>query len=86
MAFYSIILLLVIVVYENQMSYSNRNIKTENISFFFKGWTINTVLITIVQAGGGLLVAATLKYADAVLKTLATSGSIGGSICNIIHY
>ena len=26
---------------------------------------------------GGLLVAATLKYADAVLKTLATSGSIG---------
>ena len=29
---------------------------------------------------GGLLVAATLKYADAVLKTLATSGSIGKPI------
>jgi solute carrier family 35 (UDP-sugar transporter), member A1/2/3 len=43
---------------------------------FFTGWTINTVLIAIVQAGGGLLVAATLKYADAVLKTLATSGAI----------
>eukprot|EP01034_Spumella_vulgaris_P031004 gene31004-38316_t len=42
----------------------------------FKGWTIFTVLIALVQALGGLLVAATLKYADAVLKTLATSGSI----------
>ena len=43
---------------------------------FFNGWTINTVMIALVQAGGGLLVAATLKYADAVLKTLATSGAI----------
>jgi len=33
-------------------------------------------LISLIQATGGLLVAATLKYADAVLKTLATSGSI----------
>ena len=43
---------------------------------FFKGWTINTVLIALIQAGGGLLVAACLKYADSILKTLATSGSI----------
>ena len=41
-----------------------------------KGWTMNTVGITMIQALGGLLVAATLKYADAILKTLATSGSI----------
>lgn len=33
-------------------------------------------VIAFVQAGGGLLVAATLKYADSILKTLATSGSI----------
>lgn len=33
-------------------------------------------MIAFVQAGGGLLVAATLKYADSILKTLATSGSI----------
>lgn len=42
----------------------------------FQGWTLNAVLIAVVQAGGGILVAATLKYADAVLKTLATAGSI----------
>ena len=29
-----------------------------------------------MQALGGLLVAATLKYADAILKVLATAGSI----------
>jgi UDP-sugar transporter A1/2/3 len=40
------------------------------------GWTFNTWLIATIQAAGGLLVAATLKYADAVLKTLATSGAI----------
>ena len=33
-------------------------------------------MISLIQAGGGLLVAATLKYADAILKTLATCGSI----------
>lgn len=42
----------------------------------FRGWTMNTLLISLLQAAGGLLVAATLKYADAILKTLATSGSI----------
>lgn len=42
----------------------------------FDNFTPCAVLIAIIQAGGGLLVAATLKYADAVLKTLATSGSI----------
>lgn len=41
-----------------------------------EGWTINTFLIAFIQAGGGLLVAVTLKYADAILKTLATSGAI----------
>ena len=43
---------------------------------WFEGWTINTVLICVIQASGGLLVAATLKYADAVIKTLVTAGSI----------
>lgn len=42
----------------------------------FDNFTICAVLIAMIQAAGGLLVAATLKYADAVLKTLATSGSI----------
>jgi solute carrier family 35 (UDP-sugar transporter), member A1/2/3 len=53
---------------------------TTSSTFFnyipFKGWSIVTFIMALLQAGGGLLVAATLKYADAVLKTLATSGSI----------
>lgn len=69
LAFCSIWLLLVFLAYEMQFSTSPQ-------LTFFNGWTINTVLITLIQAGGGLLVAATLKYADSILKTLATSGSI----------
>jgi UDP-sugar transporter A1/2/3 len=70
LAFYSILLLLLIIFWE----VSNHEIEFDGT--FFKGWTINTVLVATIQASGGLLVAATLKYADAILKTLATSGSI----------
>ncbi len=69
LALYSTLLLVAFVVYEVNDG------TTDNL-VFFRGWTINTVLIALIQASGGLLVAATLKYADAVLKTLATSGSI----------
>eukprot|EP01031_Cornospumella_fuschlensis_P033818 gene33818-40919_t len=50
----------------------------QNFKFpvFFKGWTTCAVILALIQAAGGLLVAATLKYADSILKTLATSGSI----------
>jgi UDP-sugar transporter A1/2/3 len=71
LALYSTVLLVLIVVYDEAMSGASLYTYV-----FFKGWTINTVLIALIQAAGGLLVAATLKYADAVLKTLATSGSI----------
>jgi len=67
LAFCSIWVLALVVVYEMQAGASME---------LFRGWTINTWLIMLIQACGGLLVAATLKYADSVLKTLATSGSI----------
>lgn len=35
-----------------------------------------TLLVAIFGATGGLLVAATLKYADSILKTLAAAGAI----------
>lgn len=67
LAFCSIWVLALVVVYEMQQG---------DTTVLFKGWTLNTWLIMLIQACGGLLVAATLKYADSVLKTLATSGSI----------
>ena len=42
----------------------------------FDGWTINAVFLSILGSAGGLLVALTMKYTDAVLKTFATSGAI----------
>ena len=69
LAFYSMVLLVGLVVAESTQS-------DEKSYTALNGWTFNTWLIALIQAGGGLLVAATLKYADAVLKTLATSGAI----------
>ena len=40
------------------------------------GWSHITVLLTLLGAAGGLLVALSIKYADAILKTLATTGAI----------
>lgn len=45
-------------------------------SSIFSGWSMLTVLITIMNGSTGLVIAATLKYADAVLKCLATSCAI----------
>ncbi|CAM9130372.1 unnamed protein product, partial [Ascophyllum nodosum] len=42
----------------------------------FDGWTLNAVILAILGSAGGLLVAFTTKYTDAVLKTFATSGAI----------
>jgi UDP-sugar transporter A1/2/3 len=69
LAFYSMVLLVGLVIAEYTQS-------DEQSYTMLNGWTFNTWLIAFIQAGGGLLVAATLKYADAVLKTLATSGAI----------
>lgn len=80
LALYSIVILIGVLLWERQYTiYLNRNSgDNSDIESYvpFKGWTINTVIIVILQSGGGLLVAATLKYADAILKTLATCGAI----------
>ena len=69
LAFYSCVLLFVMSLFEN-------NGNSFATSGLFQGWTVNAVLLSFITAAGGLLVAATLKYADAILKTLATSASI----------
>jgi solute carrier family 35 (UDP-sugar transporter), member A1/2/3 len=42
----------------------------------WSGWNGITFLVALLGALGGLLVAASLKYADSILKTLATAGAI----------
>lgn len=48
----------------------------EQLRDAWSGWTFITFLVALLGATGGLLVAATLKYADSILKTLAAAGAI----------
>ena len=43
---------------------------------FFQGYNRLVVLVVALEAGGGLVVAAVIKYADNILKSFATSVSI----------
>ena len=43
---------------------------------YLGGWSWVTFSLAILGAAGGLLVALSIKYGDAILKTLATTGSI----------
>lgn len=43
---------------------------------YFGDWSFTAFLLSILGAAGGLLVALSIKYGDAILKTLATTGAI----------
>ncbi|KAL7579616.1 hypothetical protein ACA910_007980 [Epithemia clementina (nom. ined.)] len=43
---------------------------------FGGGWSLLTLTVAAFGAAGGLLVALSIKYGDAILKTLATTGAI----------
>lgn len=43
---------------------------------FIGGWSIAAVMLSILGAAGGLLVALSIKHGDSILKTLAVTGSI----------
>lgn len=53
-------------------------------SRFFAGFDRHVVLLVVVQAAGGLIVAAVIKYADNVLKGFATALSIG--VCGAFSF
>lgn len=40
------------------------------------GWSFVAVVVALLGAAGGLLVALSIKYGDSILKTLATTGAI----------
>lgn len=73
MSAYSIIVLFIVVMAQR---YYAEVMEITDSSAILSGWTPLAVLIVFVQAIGGLLVAATLKYADSVLKCFATAISI----------
>ena len=85
LAVYSIIMLLVLKITENNYTFSTAaaNEEARNVSLFH-GWTFLAIVLVLLQSVGGLLVAATLKYADAVLKCFATSVSI--MITSVVGY
>ena len=70
LAFFSCVLLLA------YLGMNRMQMSSDEAYVPFKGWTINTILVLLFQSGGGILVALALKYTDAVLKVLATSGAI----------
>jgi UDP-sugar transporter A1/2/3 len=78
MAFFSVIIALI----------NQRNLKGADAEKpMLHGFTIFVWLVTVLQAGGGLLVAAIIKYADNVLKGLATGVSVVTStVCSMIFF
>jgi solute carrier family 35 (UDP-sugar transporter), member A1/2/3 len=42
----------------------------------FGGWSFLAWMLSLLGAGGGVLVALSIKYGDSILKTLATTGAI----------
>lgn len=85
LAVYSIIMLMVMKITENNYSFvESAATDTPDKQTLFFGWTYLAVVLVLLQSVGGLLVAATLKYADAVLKCFATSVSI--MITSVIGY
>lgn len=48
----------------------------KNDAALFNAWTINAAILAVLGGAGGLLVAFTMKYTNAIIKTFATSGAI----------
>jgi solute carrier family 35 (UDP-sugar transporter), member A1/2/3 len=71
---YSLLMYACIIMYENYFPGEVAEAATPRVAW--SNWSWVTVLVAVLGAAGGLLVAATLKYADAILKTLAAAGAI----------
>lgn len=79
---YSLLMYGGIILYESYSSVSSSsstllaNGASMTVRPAWSNWTWITITVAALGATGGLLVAATLKYADAILKTLAAAGAI----------
>jgi solute carrier family 35 (UDP-sugar transporter), member A1/2/3 len=74
---YSLLMYGVIMLYESSSgSGTSAEGAAEATRAAWSHWSAITVAVAVLGATGGLLVAATLKYADSILKTLAAAGAI----------
>jgi UDP-sugar transporter A1/2/3 len=78
MAFFSICIAYINMLRDNDRGVTgvldeNNEPITKPFMYGFTGWVY---VIVMLQAGGGLLVAAVIKYADNVLKGMATGVSV----------
>jgi UDP-sugar transporter A1/2/3 len=76
LAFYSILFLTLSSYIKNSYSYLQGLDTPSYIYVPFEGWSAYSTTLCVINAIAGLLVAATLKYADAVLKCFATGVAI----------
>ena len=77
MAFYSWVVISVICMYDYiDFGAVDANGISVQARTPFQGWNYLTCFIAFLQALGGILVAATLKYADALVKNFSIAGSI----------
>ena len=79
---YSILMYTCIIIYESRDSPSTLITRVP-----WSNWSMLTLLVSLLGAGGGLLVAATLKYADSIMKTMAAAGAILlSTLLGILHF
>ena len=81
MAFFSVCIALINMIRETDESRGytgelNEDTNLPTVKPFMHGFTVYAYGIVLLQAGGGMLVAAVIKYADNVLKGMATGVSV----------
>ena len=72
LCFYSIVFCILMNFYTTAQDSANMKPYTPPLA----NWSSLTMVVAVLGAGNGLIVAATLKYADSILKVLAQAGAI----------
>lgn len=85
MAFFSVVIALIKTLFTKEGASTNTTTAEKNS--YLHGFTAWVWVLVGLQAGGGLLVAAVIKYADNVLKGLATGVSVVvATVCSMVLF
>jgi solute carrier family 35 (UDP-sugar transporter), member A1/2/3 len=71
LCFYSIVFCMMMNIYTSAQHTANSETYVA-----LSNWSLLTLVVAVLGAGNGLIVAATLKHADSILKVLAQAGAI----------